>query len=65
MKNYIAYGFNGGARVCFQFESAHRANSKANIDDANNVYKKHHGHRIEIVNTARSEYISGYPEFLG
>ena len=61
-RNYIAYGWtNDDVRVEFQFESNHRANSKANKEDANRAYKKRHGHTIEITNTERSEWVDGIP----
>ena len=64
IRNYVAYGYNGDARVSFQFESEYRANSKANWEEANRKYKKKHGHRIKIVNTVLCDYIDGEP-FVG
>lgn len=46
MKTYIAQADTGRDFIEFVFYSEHRANSKANIEDAQKCYKKFHGHRL-------------------
>jgi hypothetical protein len=43
-RTYIARIDTGRDFVYFVFYSEHRANSKANIEDAKKTYKRKHGH---------------------
>lgn len=43
---YIAYWDDGHDYGEFEFYSTHRANSKANIDDAYSEYLKKYGHSM-------------------
>ncbi len=52
-KKYQARGDTGRDHVFFEFYSEHRAESKANYEDARKEYKLRHGHSIKILNTAR------------
>lgn len=51
VRNYMAYADNGRDYVEFEFCSEHRANSKANKEDAMKDYKRKHGHGIKIIRT--------------
>ena len=44
-RTYIAIIDTGRDYVYFVFYSEHRANSKANIEDAKNAYKRKHGRK--------------------
>ena len=45
MRNYLARCDDGHDYFEFEFCSDHRANSKANLEDAKNYYRRHHGKR--------------------
>ena len=53
-KQYTASADTGRDYVKFEFWSEHRANSKANFEDAIKHYKKKHGNNsdIKILNTS-------------
>lgn len=53
-RQYSAYADTGAYYVGFEFYSTHRANSKANFEDAIKHYKKKHGHRarIKVISTS-------------
>ena len=53
-RKYEAYADNGRDFITFDFYSTHRANSKANIEDAKREYRLKHGHSIKVINTYRS-----------
>lgn len=53
-RRYEAYADNGRDFITFEFYSMHRANSKANIEDAKREYRYKHGHSIKVINTYRS-----------
>lgn len=50
-RRYIAYADTGRDFIEFEFYSFYRANSKKNIDDAKNEYRKKHGHAVKILQT--------------
>ena len=54
-RKYTAYWDDGHDRGEFEFYSDHRANSKANLDDAQREYRSRHGYarfkQIEIMRT--------------
>ena len=58
-KVYTAKADTGRDYITFQFTSAHRANSKANKDDARRAYCRKHGHAPQIISTTRDEYSGG------
>lgn len=45
---YIAFWDNGHDRGDFEFYSAHRANSKANLQDAMRTYRRKYGYSNNI-----------------
>lgn len=52
-RQYTAYCDNGHEYFDFEFYSEHRANSKANIEDAKRHYKRKHGNGyIKVIRTA-------------
>ena len=55
MKNYIAFYDDGHDFGEFPFTSEHRANSKANIEDAKKAAEKRYGYKrakvLTIINT--------------
>ena len=53
-RKYEAYADNGHDYFTFEFYSKHRANSKANIEDAKREYRHKHGRSIKVINTCRS-----------
>lgn len=57
MKTYIATADNGKQYFCFYFFSSHKANSRANRDDARTAWKKAHGWQSPciIVHTSLSD----------
>ena len=55
-KKYLAYADNGRDFIEFEFFSFYRANSKKNIDDAKNEYRKKHGYAPKIISTHLYEY---------
>ena len=56
LRTYIAFWDDGHDRGEFEFCSEHRANSKANLEDAQNYYRRKYGYarskQIEIMSTA-------------
>ena len=61
MRKYLADYDDGHDFGTFEFYSEHRANSKANIEDAKSEARKRYGHaraaRIEILSTVRWDVI--------
>ena len=54
-RTYIAFYDDGHDYGEFTFESSHRANSKANMEDAMETYKRKFGRKhIKITSTERS-----------
>lgn len=53
---YEASADNGRDYFTFEFKSEHRANSKANKEDANREYKRSHGHGVKILSTQLKNY---------
>lgn len=51
LRHYMAYADTGRDYVSFEFASEHRANSKANIEDAVREYRRKHGHKIKVTGT--------------
>lgn len=51
-RQYTAYADTGRDYITFEFYSEHRANSKANKEDANRYYKRMHGHGLKIISTS-------------
>lgn len=47
-RQYSAYADNGRDYISFEFYSEHRANSKANFEDAIKYYKRQHGRNMKI-----------------
>lgn len=50
-RQYTALADTGRDYISFEFYSEHRANSKANIEDAQNYYKRNHGHKVNVMET--------------
>lgn len=50
-KKYIARIETPNVRLCFVFESEHRANSIGNYIDARTTWYNAHGYRPQIINT--------------
>ena len=51
-RQYTAHADTGRDYISFEFYSEHRANSKANIEDAKAYYKRKHGHTINVLSTS-------------
>lgn len=49
----MAYADNGHEFIYFSFCSEHRANSRANKEDAEEEYRRKHGHKVKIISTER------------
>lgn len=50
-RRYLAGADTGRDFITFEFISDHRANSKANKEDAREFFKRKHGHYVKILNT--------------
>ena len=50
-RHYLAVGDTGRDFIDFEFYSSHRANSKANYEDAQREYRRKHGHGINVIQT--------------
>lgn len=50
-RTFLAFADTGRDYVEFEFLSVHRANSKANINDAVQEYKRKHGHGTKVTST--------------
>lgn len=52
-RKYLASCDDGHDHFQFEFYSEHKANSKANIEDAMNYHNKHYGHHrgMEVIET--------------
>lgn len=54
-KQYEAYADTGRDYIYFTFYSSHRANSKANKEDAEKSFYRKTGRKVKIISTCRSD----------